>query len=169
MRRRLSFYLKNLLAISLIVPLLAACGVTSTIEDQYPLESVNGSGSATSYIYRSEGLSVPEVAKALADENKPQQVSDEKTDHMFLVYSDKIIHLQQDVKKPEDTLIEVDSKEYVRNNYSSSFLQGYIVASLLGDLFGGSRGGSYRGYTDADTYKPKTGSYHAPTANEKKA
>jgi len=169
MKSKWSALLKKVLVLSLILPLLAACGITSTIEDNYPLESVNGSGAQTSYVYRAEGLSVPEVAKALTDENKPQQVSDEKTDHMFLVYSNKIIHLQQDGTKPEDTLIEVDSKEYVRSNYSSSFLQGYIMASLLGDLFGGSRGGSYRGYTDKDTYKPKTGSYHAPTVSEKKA
>ncbi|WP_125653955.1 DUF4247 domain-containing protein [Paenibacillus baekrokdamisoli] len=162
--------IKSLLVFSLIFPLLAACSLTSTIEDQYPLESVNGSGAQTSYIYRAAGLTVPEVAKALVDKSKPQQESVEKKDHMFLVYSDKIIHLQQDEKKLEDTLIEVDSKEYVRNNYSSSFLQGYLVASLLGDLFGNGRygGGTYRGYSDRDTYKPQGGTYHKPTVQEKK-
>jgi hypothetical protein len=171
MKQKLSFIIKNLLVVSLIVPLLAACGISSTIEDKYPLESVSGSGSQTSYVYRAAGQTVPEVAKALVEESKPQQESAEKTDHMFLVYSDKIIHLQQDEKKPEDTLVEVDSKDYVRNNYSSSFLQGYLLASLLGDLFDGGRygGGSYRGYADRDTYKPKTGTYHVPTVNEKKA
>ncbi|AZN42135.1 DUF4247 domain-containing protein [Paenibacillus albus] len=171
MRIHRSYLIKILLVISLIFPLLAACGITDTIQEKYPLESVNGSGSQTSYVYRAAGVSVPDVAKALVEESKPQQQSPEKTDHMFLVYSDKIIHLQQDTKKPEDTLIEVDSKEYVRNNYSSSFLQGYLVASLLGDLFDNGRygQGSYRGYDDRDKYKPKSGNYHAPTTQEKKA
>ncbi|WP_274650355.1 DUF4247 domain-containing protein [Paenibacillus humicola] len=171
MRSRLSLWLKHLVIVSFIVPLLAACGISDTIADKYPLESVSGSGSATSYVYRAAGESVPQVAKELADEQKPQQESPEKNDHMFLVYSDKIIHLQQDEKKPEDTLVEVDSKEYVRDNYSSSFLQGYLVASLLNDLFDYGRygSGSYRGYTDRGTYKPKTGTYHVPSAQEKKA
>ncbi|REE88699.1 uncharacterized protein DUF4247 [Paenibacillus taihuensis] len=171
MRINRSYLIKILLVISLIFPLLAACGIEETIQEKYPLESVNGSGSQTSYVYRAAGVSVPEVAKALIDESKPQQQSAEKTDHMFLVYSDKIIHLQQDAKKPEDTLVEVDTKEYVRNNYSSSFLQGYLLASLLSDLFDNGRygQGSYRGYYDRDKYKPNTGNYHAPSAQEKKA
>ncbi|WP_308634553.1 DUF4247 domain-containing protein [Paenibacillus silvisoli] len=171
MRKTGTYWIKLLLVFSLIVPLLAACGIGSTIEETYPLESVNGSGSATSYVYRAAGVSVPEVAKSLVDKAKPDQQSPEKTDHMFLVYSDRIIHLQQDAAKPEDTLIEVDSKEYVRNNYSSSFLEGYLIASLIGDLFDNGRygHGTYRGYKDRDVYKPKSGNYHAPSVQEKKA
>ena len=171
MRQAFLKVIKYWLIVSLIVPLLAACSITSTIEDNYPLESVSGSGSQTSYVYRAADLSVAEVAKALVDKSKPQQQSAEKDGHLFLVYSDKVIHLQQDEKKPADTLIEVDTKEYIRDNYSSSFLQGYLAASLLGNLFGNGRydGGSYRGYADRDTYKPKAGSYHAPTVQEKQA
>ncbi|UVI27919.1 DUF4247 domain-containing protein [Paenibacillus spongiae] len=172
MRHKWSYALKLFLVFSLIVPLLAACGgINETIKDTYPLESVNGSGSQTSYVYRAAGKTVPEVASELAASSKPEQQSDEAEDRMFLVYSDRIVHLQQDEKKPEDTLVEVDSKEYVRNNYSMSFLEGYLMASLLGDLFDNGRygGGSYRGYTDRDVYKPKTGTFRAPTVDEKKA
>ncbi|MBO7744907.1 DUF4247 domain-containing protein [Paenibacillus sp. MWE-103] len=171
MRSKGSYLLKFLLVFTLVFPLLAACGVNQKIEEQYPLESVNGSGASTSYVYRAAGVSVPEVAKALVDQQKPQQESAEAKDHMFLVYNDRIIHLQQDTEKPEDTLIEVDSQEYVRQNYSSSFLEGYLLASFLGNLFDNGRygHGSYRGYDDRGTYKPTGGSYHAPTAQEKKA
>lgn len=171
MRSKSSYLLKLLLVFTLIFPLLAACGINQKVEEMYPLESVNGSGSQTSYVYRATGVSVPEAAKALADKSKPEQESPEKTDHMFLVYADRIVHVQQDTAKPEDTLIEVDSKEYVRNNYSSSFLQGYLVASLLSNLFdnGHYGNGSYRGYGDRGAYKPSAGSYHAPSAQEKKA
>ncbi|WP_219837819.1 DUF4247 domain-containing protein [Paenibacillus sp. R14(2021)] len=171
MRSKGSYLLKLLLVFTLVLPLLAACGITQKIEEKYPLESVSGSGSSTSYVYRAAEVSVPEVAKALVDMSKPEQISPEKPDHMFLVYSDRVIHVQQDKDKPADTLIEVDSKEYVRSNYSSSFLQGYLLASLLNDLFDHGRygKGSYRGYDDRQTYKPSGGSYHAPTAQEKKA
>lgn len=171
MRQKWSKALKLLLVVSLIVPLLAACGIDQTIKETYPLESVNGSGAETSYVYRAAGQSVPEVAKELAEASKPDQISDEQEDRMFLVYSDRIVHLQRDEANPEDTLVEVSSKEYVRNNYSMSFLEGYLLASLLSDLFDNGRygGGSYRGYNDRDTYKPKTGTYHMPTDTEKKA
>ncbi|MFD0713736.1 DUF4247 domain-containing protein [Paenibacillus sp. GCM10027626] len=167
-----AYALKLLLVFSLIVPLLAACGgINETIKETYPLESVNGSGNQTSYVYRAANKSVPEVAKELSEQSKPQQQSKEADDRMFLVYSDRIVHLQQDKQQPEDTLIEVDSKEYVKKNYSMSFLEGYLLASLLSDLFDAGRygGGNYRGYNDRDTYKPKTGTFHAPTAKEKKA
>jgi hypothetical protein len=171
MRRKLSLWLKHLVIVSLLVPMLAACGISDTIEQKYPLESVNGSGSQTSYVYRAAGQTVPEVAQELIDEQKPEQQSPARNDHMFLVYRDKVIHIQQDANKPGDTLIEVDSNDYVRSNYSPGFLEGYLLASVINDLFDHGRfgGGSYRGYADRDIYKPKTGTYHVPTVQEKKA
>lgn len=156
------------MVLSLLGSLLSGCGAPN-VKDTYPLESVNQDGSATSYVYRAAGQTVPEVAKGLSDEKKPDQISPEESERMFLVYSDKWYHLQQDPEKKEDTLIEVDSKEYVQKNYSSSFLQGYITASILGSLFDSFGGaGSYRGYSSKNVYKPQQGSYRAPTANDKK-
>ncbi|MGQ8873148.1 DUF4247 domain-containing protein [Paenibacillus sp. TSA_86.1] len=171
MKKRLAHGLKLMLVLSLVMSLLSACGAAPSVQDTYPLESVSGSGQSTSYVYRAENRTVPEVAKELSDQRKPDQISAESTERMFLVYQDQYYHLQQDPKKPEDTLVEVDSKEYVRQNYSSSFLQGYLTATLIGNLFdtfGGRGSGNYRGYTDRDTYKPSAGSYRAPTSNDKK-
>jgi hypothetical protein len=160
--------LKLLLVISFIVPLLAACGLSETIAEQYPLESVNGSGNQTSYVYRAAGQSVTEVAQTLIERRAPRQQSPEDPERMFLVYSDEIIHLQRDSDNPSDTLVEVDSKEYVRHNYNPGFLEGYLLASLIDDLFDHGRyGGKYRGYTSRDIYIPK-GTYHKPTIDEKK-
>ncbi|TCZ80041.1 DUF4247 domain-containing protein [Paenibacillus albiflavus] len=169
MAKRLLYGLKWLLVVALIVPLLAAC--TYTVSESFPLESVNKNGKETSYVYRAENQTVPEVAQEIADEKKPKEISKEDMERMFLVYSDEIYHIQKDPNKPEDTLIEVSSKEYVRNNYASDFLRGYITASILGSLFDsvGSWGsGNYRGYGTKDTYKPKT-DYTKPTEQDKKA
>ena len=73
--------------------------------------------------------------------NTPDQSSPEDTERMFLVYGDEYYHLQQDPQKPADTLIEIDSKEYVQRNYDSSFLQGYLTAVLIGNLFDSMGGG----------------------------
>jgi len=161
--------IKYLLLLSFIVPLLTACAVSDTVKDQYPLESVNGSGNQTSYVYRAENRSVPDVAADLIKQRDPKQQSDVSTERMFLVYSDEIIHLQQAPDKPADTLIEIDSTEYVRQNYSSGFLEGYLIASVLDDLFDKGKYGSgkYRGYSSKDKYKPNT-TYRVPTVEDKK-
>ncbi|ANA82244.1 DUF4247 domain-containing protein [Paenibacillus glucanolyticus] len=168
MKERSFLSIKMILVLSLFVSLLAGCGAPN-IKDTYPLESVNRDGNATSYVYRAADKSVPEVAGELMAANTPDQSSPEDTERMFLVYGDEYYHLQQDPQKPTDTLIEIDSKEYVQRNYDSSFLQGYLTAVLIGNLFdsmGG--GGGYRGYTSKDVYKPKQGNYKKPTSQDKK-
>lgn len=170
-RRRWTSWIHYTVILALVVTLLSACG-TVNVEQSYPLESVNGSGNSTSYVYRAAGETVPEVASELAAQKKPQQQSPEDEERMFLVYSDQVIHVQKDPNNPEDTLIEVDSTEYVRQNYSPSFLEGYLLASLIGSLFDNvPRGsyGDYRGYGSQTTNPPKTGTYRAPTASDTKA
>jgi len=159
----------------LLVPaifFLAMANVDHTdLSESYQLESVSSKDKGqTSRIYRAEDKTVPEVAKELADQKQPEEISKEDTKHMFLIYKDEMYHLQQDEAKPTDTIIEVDSKDYVRQNYDTSFLQGYILASVLSDLFDDvSKGsqGNYRGYSSKDIYKP-SGTYHIPTEQEKK-
>ncbi|RUS49160.1 DUF4247 domain-containing protein [Cohnella sp. AR92] len=170
-RRKWTSWIHLSVILALVVTLLSACG-TVNVEESYPLESVNGSGSTTSYVYRAAGQTVPEVAAELAAKQKPQQQSPEDEERMFLVYSDQVIHVQKDESHPEDTLIEVDSKDYVRQNYSPSFLEGYLLASFIGSLFDSvpSRSyGDYRGYGSQTTKPPKTGTYRAPTASDTKA
>ncbi len=117
---------------------LSGCqgGQTKSIQDRYPLESVAKEGKQESYVYRAANRSVPEVAKELINEREPKQASKEDENQMFLVYSDKIYNLQKDKEQPSDTLIEISNKEFVRQNYQPSFLQGYIMGSILNDIFG---------------------------------
>lgn len=168
MKERSFLTIKWLLVLSLFVSLLSGCGAPS-ITDTYPLESVNQDGNATSYVYRAADKSVPEVADELMEAGTPDESSPVDAERMFLVYGDEYYHLQQDPEKSTDTLIEINSKEYVQRNYDSSFLQGYLTAVLIGNLFdsfGG--GGSYRGYTNKDVYKPREGTFRKPTSQDKK-
>lgn len=167
MKERSFLSIKIILVLSLFISLLSGCGAPN-IKDTYPLESVNRDGSATSYVYRAEGKGVPEVAGELMAAQTPDQSSPENTERMFLVYGNDFYHLQQDPQKPADTLIEIDSKEYVQRNYDSSFLQGYLTAVLIGDLFDSMGGGSYRGYTNKDVYRPAQGNYKKPSSSDKK-
>ncbi len=168
MKKRSVLSMKLLIVLSLVISLLSGCG-SGDLTKSYPLESVNKEGNATSYVYKAVGQTVPEVATDLSEQRKPDEISPVDPERMFLVYSNEWYHLQQDPDNKEDTLIEVDSKEYVQKNYDSSFLQGYIAASIIGNLFDSiGRGGTYRGYSSKDVYQPQQGSYRQATVDDKK-
>lgn len=168
MKQRASWLLKIAIMLALLTSLLSGCG-NSKVDVNYPLESVSRDGDSTSYVYRAAGQTVPVVAEQLSDQRTPQEMSVQDPERMFLVYDNELIQVQQDPEKKEDTLIEVDSDKYVARNYDSSFLQGYLTASIISNLFnsfgGYHYGGSYRGYTTYNTYKP-TIQYKKPTAQD---
>jgi len=160
----ISRLIKIVCMLGLLASLLSGCGAPAVVQETYPLESVNRSGDATSYVYRASNQSVPEVADALTAQRTPEQISPVSSERMFLVYGSQWYHLQQDPQIPQDTLVEVDSEAYVRNNYDTSFLQMYLTARLLGSLFNGSYGtGAYRGYGAREVYQPRQGTYRKPT------
>lgn len=150
------------LSLILIIVLLAGCSsAASYVKEQYPLVDVQGKGKDTAKIYAAEGKDVPTVAKEIAAEEKPRETSKESKDQMFLVYDDKIVNLQKDPQNEANTLVEIDTIQYAKNNYDSSFLQGYVTATLLQSMFGGSwyqrdSSSDYRGY---GTAKSTNGSY----------
>ncbi|NQX61525.1 DUF4247 domain-containing protein [Paenibacillus qinlingensis] len=152
------------LSFILIIALLTACGADAGryIKDEYPLVSVDGKGTTMSKVYAVEDKNVPTVANELAAKEKPQEKSKESEDQMFLIYKDKVINIQKDPSDSNNTLVQLDSIEYAKSHYDSSFLQGYLTASLIQSIFGGgwnnNRGSSYdyRGYTKTPTYKAGT-------------
>lgn len=167
MKNKSLYWIKCLLVVTLIFPLLVACGQVN-IAEQFPLESVTEDGNQTSYVYRAEKTTVPEAAKLLADKQRPEQMSKEDTERMFLVYSNQIIQIQQDQEFPEDSLIEVASKEYVQKNYDRSFLEMYLTYKIVDSMFDSLKSiGKYRGYSDRKTYTPAKPN-HAPTKEDLK-
>ncbi|WP_284640928.1 DUF4247 domain-containing protein [Paenibacillus silviterrae] len=151
----------RLIALLLVIALLTACGNTGNyIKEHYSLIDVQGQGKSTAKVYLAEGTDVVTVAGTLAEQEKPKEISKESTEQMFLVYDSKIIHLQKDPNQQENTLIEVDSVEYAKENYDSSFLQGYLTAALIQSVFGSDWSGKhsggkydYRGYTSTKRYQ----------------
>ncbi|MFC0213789.1 DUF4247 domain-containing protein [Paenibacillus chartarius] len=154
--------MKTWIAALLIAALLSGCtDAGSYIKGEYPLIKAEGQGSQVVKIYSAEGKDVPTVARELTAKEKPLEQSKESADQMFLVYQDKIVNLQKDPQNEANTLVEVDSIEYARQNYDSSFLQGFVTAALLQSVLGNSwyssppKSAPYRGYT---TVYPNVGS-----------
>lgn len=170
------------LAVVLVFALLAGCGDASNyIKENYSLIDVDGQGKSTAKIYSVQGKDVPTVAKELANNETPSEISKEDADQMFLVYDNKIINVQKDQENKNTTLVQVDSLQYAKEHYDSSFLQGYVTATLLQSLFGGDwtgGSGSYRGYTSTKRYEdygkqqsapaPSSTTTPAPSTTERK-
>jgi len=145
------------LSFLLIVALIAGCSNASNyVKDNYSLIDVEGAGKSVAKIYLAEGKTVPEVAEELARAEKPQEISRKSDEQMFLVYDNRIINVHKDPENAANTLIEIDSIEYARTHYDSSFLQGYLTGALLQSLFGsdwwdhsgkyGKQTPTYKGY-----------------------
>lgn len=141
------------ISLLLVIVLASACGNASNfVQGQYPLVDVAGKGKASAQVYEAENKTVPAVAKELAEREKPKEISKEDPDQMFLVYDNRIINLQKHPDNPEHTLIEINSLEYAKQHYSSSFLEGYIAASIIQSMFGG-------GWYDSGKNAPASTSY----------
>jgi hypothetical protein len=160
--RKIGKWLGVVLTVSV---LLTGCGMENAsqyVKDQYQFESVDGVGNQQQKIYRAAGQTVPDTAKQIAAQNKPDEMSASNDKDMFLVYPDSVIHVQQDPEKTADALVEVDTKEYVKQHYDPSFLQGFLAASLISNLFGSNwrsyPHGDYHGYGDY-RYRNPSGSY----------
>ncbi|MFD0772207.1 DUF4247 domain-containing protein [Bacillus sp. CGMCC 1.60114] len=169
MKASIGFTIAASIVFIIALSTLSGCDNDKEVKDLYPLESVLKEGKQESYVYRAANESVPDIAKKLADQKKPEQMSKEDENQMFLVYPDEWYNIQKDKEKPSDTLIEVSNKEFVRQNYQPSFLEGFIVGSIVSNLFDSHKPyyGDYRGYTSRKTYKPII-DYRPPTVQEKK-
>lgn len=142
----------------LVVALMSGCAnAANYVKDTYPLVSADGKGKTTAKVYEAEGKTVPEVAGELAAQEKPQETSKEDPDQMFLIYDNRIVNLQKNPENAANTLIEIDSIEYAKSHYDSSFLEGYLTATLVQSIFGGDwwdksykkYSNPYKGYSTA--------------------
>ncbi|QGQ97450.1 DUF4247 domain-containing protein [Paenibacillus psychroresistens] len=150
------------IALGLIFTLLLGCSNASNyIKETYPLVDVQGKGKENAKVYSAENQDVPLVATELAQEEAPKEQSKESKDKMFLVYKTKIINIQKDPANEKNSLIEIDSIEYAKDNYASDFLKTYLTASViqavLGELSDNS-GSDYGGYSSqpSSTQSTKT-------------
>ncbi|MBO8170307.1 MAG: DUF4247 domain-containing protein [Bacillaceae bacterium] len=171
----------RLLAVVLsVVLLLTGCGagVSNLVSDRYPLEDVvYGDRGYEARVYRASDTSVQQVVDMLAQEYPPVEISREDPERMFMVYQNRLVHVMQDAQDPDDSLIEVADKEFVRDHYDLSLLEAYIMLNILEDIFEWNlkrkqyQGTGYGGYvgpggryarTGGGTGSVKYGSIHGP-------
>lgn len=126
------------IALGIIFTLMVGCSnANNYIKETYPLVDVQGAGKENAKVYSAENQDVPTVAHELAQKETPKEKSKESTEKMFLIYKDKIINIQKDPTNEKNSLIEIDSIQYAKNNYASDFLKTYLTATILQSVLGG--------------------------------
>jgi hypothetical protein len=161
------------ISLFLAFALLVGCSnAGSYVQSHYPLVDVQGNGKDTAKVYSAENKDVPAVAKELANNETPQEMSKQSQDKMFLIYKDKIINIQKDPANDQNSLVELDTIQYAQENYGSTFLQGYLTATVLQSIFGGgwfhnSQTSVYHGYTSVSKSPSKAGDTNKPNTSER--
>lgn len=155
-----------LLTISIAVLALTGCGkVSSSIANTYPLENVVPSeiGSDVANIYRAQDKTIMEMVNEISSKDKPLQISKEDSEKMFLVYDDSLITVMKDLEEPNDVLIEVANRQFVKDNYNLSFFEAYLIANIVGNIFGAGYNRKYRGYVGSGGYTRYGGTLDSKT------
>jgi hypothetical protein len=121
--------------------LLIGCGMNSILDiisDKYPLADVVESSTNskdTARVFAAENQDLSEVSSLIQSEKKPDNVSEAKDDKQVLIYDDYFVTLTKDEEDSNDTIIEVASHGFVRDNYSPDFFDGLIAYYILSNLF----------------------------------
>jgi hypothetical protein len=121
--------------------IVAGCSpnVDNLVSEQYPLRDVVSSSTNASdvaRVYVAEGKSIEEIANELQNQRTPKEISQKQNDKQVLVYEDHFVTLTRDENQPGDTLIEVASYGFVRDNYHPDFFDGLMTYWLISNLLG---------------------------------
>ncbi|QPC47801.1 DUF4247 domain-containing protein [Mangrovibacillus cuniculi] len=101
------------------------------------LDVVSGENnpSMTEYIYLATNATIEEVSSELQAHERPYEVSEIKNDKQILVYDNHFVTLTKYAEDDSSVQIQLATKEFVRRNYAPGFFEGYLLASLLDDVF----------------------------------
>ncbi|WP_240733130.1 DUF4247 domain-containing protein [Jeotgalibacillus sp. S-D1] len=159
---------------------VAACGngggslfndsIDDYISNNYSLyDTISSTENSDEYarVYLAEDRDISAVSSELQDHEEPTEMSELREGKQVFIYDNQFVTLTESEDNSSDTMIEVAEEEFVRNNYSPGFFQGYLLASVLGNMFGNNWGSQrnqacaanpercYGGYNSAGTYVGK--------------
>lgn len=128
----------------------------------YLLDVVSGE-SEEAYVYATRQFSVQELANLVAELKVPEEISEFKENRQILVYDDHFVTFQQAEENEDITLIEVASDEFVENNYSPNYFNGFFTFLLLNRMIGSNNWSNnrmercrntqcYGGYSNSRSY-----------------
>ncbi|WP_186578383.1 DUF4247 domain-containing protein [Aquibacillus kalidii] len=108
--------------------------ISTIIGDNFNLlETVKGENNIA-IVYATNKFTVSELVSTLTSTVEPKQQSELIDNQQVLIYPDHFVTIKQSEEDPDSTLIEVASDQFVRDNYSPSFLQTYFALKILDDV-----------------------------------
>ncbi|WP_229683029.1 DUF4247 domain-containing protein [Virgibacillus oceani] len=143
--------------------------IDDIIEANFSLmDVVSGEGNQSAEIYATTRFELSELEAVLSSAIGPEKVSEVKDNQQILIYPDEFVTLKVSPDDSKVLLIEVAKDEFVRRNYSPSFLSTYFAIRFLDEVLDvddwGKRrakecrsGNCYGGYTGKGYGTPKRG------------
>lgn len=142
--------------------------IDDIIEANFPLMDVVQAESSSAKIYATDRFKLNELASVLTKAVKPEEKSEVKDNQQIFIYPNEFVTLKVSPDDSDALIIEVAEDEFVRRNYSPSFLSAYFAYRLLDDVLDvddwGKRrsrqcnsGGCYGGYTGGAYGTPSRG------------
>ncbi|WP_424475088.1 DUF4247 domain-containing protein [Oceanobacillus kimchii] len=123
--------------------------IDDVIEDAFPLMTTIEGDSSNSEVYATTRFTLSELSLLLSNEFQTEEISEVKDDQQIIIFNDFFVTLRKNEADQEVLLIEVAGEEFVRRNYSPSFLGTYFSIRLLDSMFGNnwnrSSNGDYSG------------------------
>ncbi|AVQ99636.1 DUF4247 domain-containing protein [Oceanobacillus iheyensis] len=139
--------------------------IDDLVEEHFPLLDVVNGDTYEAEIFATQRFTKEELVSLFSSAIEPENVSEEKDNQQIMVYPNDFVTLKHSESDDNVILIEVASEEFVRNNYSPSFLQTYFTYRLLDSFLGnGWSNRRARSCQSGDCYGGyKSGSYGAPS------
>ncbi|TFD97143.1 DUF4247 domain-containing protein [Jeotgalibacillus salarius] len=146
-------------------------GIEDFVSTTYTLyDTVESAENSDRYarIYQAENTDLQAVSDELQNHETPDEMSDINDGKQIFIYDNLFVTLTESDEDPGNTMIEVAEEEFARNNYRPSFFEGYLLASLISNVFGNNWSSNrnrqcntnpercYGGYNSAGSYVGKT-------------
>ncbi|ASN07341.1 DUF4247 domain-containing protein [Virgibacillus necropolis] len=142
--------------------------IDDIIEANFPLMDVVQADSNSAEIYATKRFELSELASVLTETIEPDEKSEVKDNQQIFIYPDEFVTLKVSEDDNDALIIEVAEDEFVRRNYSPSFLGTYFAFRLLDNVFGVNdwnrrrsqecrSGNCYGGYTGGGYGTPNRG------------
>ncbi|WP_404453568.1 DUF4247 domain-containing protein [Virgibacillus necropolis] len=142
--------------------------IDDIIEANFALMDVVTVDSNEAEIYATKRFELSELSSVLSSTIEPDKMSEVKDDQQILIYPNYFVTLKVSPDDNDALIIEVAGDEFVRRNYSPSFLSTYFAFRLLDDVLDvddwGKRrtrecksGSCYGGYTGGGYGTPYRG------------
>lgn len=110
--------------------------VEEIISDNFYLLDVVSGENGNAHIYATQKFTIQELVSTITSVAPPEEKSEQKDNRQILIYPGNFVTFKVSEEDKETVLIEIASDEFVENNYSPNYLNGFFTFLLLNQMLG---------------------------------